>query len=63
MTPETVHDVLLQILYQNYSFFWLFAFSRAAPTAHGGSQATGLIGAIATGLHQSHSNAKSEPCL
>ena len=63
MTPETVHDVLLQILYQNYSFFWLFAFSRAAPTAHGGSQATGRIGATAAGPRHSHSNSGSKPHL
>ena len=40
--------------------FCLFAFSRAAPVAHGGSQARGLIGAVA-GL--CHSNTGSEPCL
>ena len=28
--------------------------------AHGGSQARGLIIAVAAGLHQSHSNARSE---
>ena len=28
--------------------------------AYGGSQARGLIGAVAAGLHQSHSNARSE---
>ena len=39
--------------------FCLFAFSRATPEAYGGSQARRLIGAVATGLHQSHSNAKS----
>ena len=43
--------------------FCLFAFSWAAPTAYGGSRARGLIGAVATGLHQSHNNAGSEPCL
>ena len=32
-------------------------------TAHGGSQARGLIGTTAAGLHHSHSNARSEPCL
>ena len=31
--------------------------------ARGGSQARGLIGAIAVGLHHSHSNEGSEPCL
>ena len=36
------------------------AISWAAPAAYGGSQARGLIGAVATGLRQSHSNAGSE---
>ena len=40
--------------------FCLFAFSRATPAAYGGSQATGRIGAVATSLRQSHSNAGSE---
>ena len=44
-------------------FYYLFAFSRAAPAAHGGYQARGLIGAAAAGLHQSLSNAGSEPSL
>ena len=39
------------------------AISWAAPAAYGGSQARGLIGAVATGLRQSHSNAGSEPRL
>ena len=38
-------------------FFGLFAFSRAAPATYGDSQARGLIGAVATGPRQSHSNA------
>ena len=41
-------------------FFWLF---KAAPMAYGGSQAGGQIGAIAAGLHHSHSNTRSKPCL
>ena len=44
-----------------YNFF--FSFSRAAPTAYGGSQATGLIGAVPAGVCQSHSNMGSEPRL
>ena len=49
-------------------FFFVFlsvvvAISWAAPAAYGGSQARGLIGAVATGLHQSHSNAGSKPRL
>ena len=39
----------------NFFFFFSFVFSRADPSAYGGSQARGLIGAVATGLHQSHS--------
>ena len=41
-------------------FFFFSVFSRATPAAHGGSQATCLIGAVATGLCQSHSNVRSE---
>ena len=41
----------------------LFAISWAAPVAYGGSQAGGQIGAVATGLHQSQSNAGSESRL
>ena len=33
------------------------------PAAYGGSQARGQIGAVATGLHQSHSNRGSELSL
>ena len=33
--------------------FCLFAISWATPTAYGGSQARGLIGAVAAGLHHS----------
>ena len=40
-------------------FFCLFVFCRAAPMACGGSQAEGLIRAVAAGLHQSHSNTRS----
>ena len=55
-----------------FYFFCLFvvvvvvvvvAISWAASTAYGGSQARGRIGAVATGLRQSHSNAGSEPRL
>ena len=46
-----------------FSFFGLFVYFRASPTAYGGSQARGPIGAVAAGLHQSHSNAGSKPSL
>ena len=44
-------------------FFCLLAISWAAPAAYGGSQARGLIGAVAASLRQSNSNASSESCL
>ena len=40
--------------------FIYFVFFGATPAAYGGAQARGLIGAEATGLHHSHSNARSE---
>ena len=43
--------------------FFVFCLFRAAPVAHGGSQARGLIGALAAGLCQGHSNARSKPRL
>ena len=46
-----------------FFFFCLFAISWAALTAHGGSQARGQIGARASSLCQSHSNAGSKPRL
>ena len=52
------------ILFHFFFFFvCVFAISWAAPAAYGGSQARGQIGAVATGLRQSHSNAGSEPHL
>jgi len=47
----TIHSVSFSF------FFFFFAFSRTTPVAYGGSQAKDLIGAVAAGLHQSHSNA------
>ena len=46
-----------------FFFFYLFAISWATPVAYEGSRARGRIGAVATGLRQSHSNAGSEPRL
>ena len=40
--------------------FCLFAFSWATPAAYRGSQAKSPIGAVAAGLHHSHSNSGSE---
>ena len=56
--------VLFFFFFVFLSFFVVVvAISWAAPAAYGGSQARGLIGAVATGLRQSHSNAGSEPRL
>ena len=61
-----------QPFYFFFFFFFVFclfvvvvvvAISWAAPAAYGGSQARGRIGAVATSLRQSHSNAGSEPRL
>ena len=41
-------------------YFLSFCPFRTAPAAYGGSQPRDLIGAVATGLHQGHSNAGSE---
>ena len=60
------------IFYFLFIYFFVFCLfvvvvvvdiSWAAPAAYGGSQARGWIGAVATGLRQSHSNAGSEPRL
>ena len=46
-----------------FIYFVFLSFSRAIPMAYEGSQAKGLIGAVAAGLRQSHSNAGSELLL
>ena len=47
-----------------YLFIFVFLpFSWATLVAYGGSQARGRIGAIAAGLHRSHSNLGYEPHL
>ena len=45
-----------RILFLLVFLFCLFAISWAAPAAYGGSQARDQIGAVAAGLHHSHSN-------
>ena len=49
-----------------FFFFFFFVFLsifRAAPAACGGSQARGLMGAVASSVRQSCSNSKSKPHL
>ena len=59
-----VDSYICAIFYFIFIFiFCLFAISWATPTAHGGPQARGWIGAITAGLRQSHSNVGSKPCL
>ena len=62
--PFLLHMLLLLVSLKSrmkiYLFFDLF---RSTPTAYGGSQATGQIGAVAPGLCHSHNNARSEPHL
>ena len=47
----------------NIGFVFVFCLFRATSTAYGGSHARGQIGAVCANLHQSLSNAGSEPCL
>ena len=51
--------LILQALIRAGFFFCLCPF-RATHSAYGGSQARGLIGAVAAGLHHSHSNTRSK---
>ena len=44
-------------------FFLVFLLFRAAPEAYRGSQARGLVRAVAAGLRHNHSNVGPEPCL
>ena len=44
-------------------FFFFLPFLEPLPSAYGGTQAKGLIGAVVAGLRQSHSIVGSEPYL
>ena len=52
-----------KILRPHFVLFCVCVCFRAASSAHGGFQARGIIGAVAAGLYQSHSNPRSKPCL
>jgi len=59
---STINKSLLKHVDINTGFaFFFFCLFRAAPIAHGNSQARGRIRTIATGLHHSRSDAESEP--
>ena len=51
------------LLLLSLHFFFSFLTFWAAPLACGSSQARGHIGAVAAGLHHSHSNTGSKLCL
>ena len=62
----TLDEILKLFSYLAFIYLFIFvffAFFRAAPVAYGGSQARGLIGVVAAGLRQSHSNGRSKPRL
>ena len=67
MFLDLKESMLSLLKYKSFTFLCvcvcLFAFTWTAPSVYGGSQARGLIGAVAAGLRQSHSNAGSEQCL
>ena len=50
-------------LYDIIFFPYLFVFLEPHLVAYEGFQARGLIGVVAAGLRQRHSNARSGPCL
>ena len=70
-TPHKNHALCIFILFYFILFYFVlfcfvlfcFLFFRAIPMAYGGFQASCQIGAVATGLHHSQSNAGSEPHL
>ena len=51
--PSTEDCIKMWYIYTRDFFFFI---SWAAPVAYRGSQAGGLIGGVAAGLHHSHSN-------
>jgi len=63
MNGNEAYEKIPNIFVFLFFFFGFLAISWAAAAAYGGSQARGLIGAVATGLRQSHSNAGSELSL
>ena len=65
MKPEDTLSLLTKPESFTFSMeaWFFFFFFRAAPVAYGSSPARDLIGAAAAGLHHSHSNRGSEPCL
>ena len=57
---RSVADEDVSLAEKQVFFFFLF---RARPVTYESSQARGLIRDTAAGLHYSHSNTESKPCL
>ena len=65
-TQVKVHTKSLEKMFHNIGKWeeaFFFFFFRAVPLAYGDSQGRGIVRATAASLHQSHSNARSEPHL
>ena len=60
---QSIHHQPCQLFVPSIFLFLFFFFLFLGPHAYGGSQARGPVGAVATSLQHSHSNAGSEPCL
>ena len=54
---ESIHQFLFYLV--GFCLFVCFCLFRAAAVAYGGSQDRGQIGAVASGLHHSHSNSNA----
>ena len=66
-TWMNLEDIMLSEISQSQKdkdcIILFFFFFRATSAAYGGSQASSWIGAVAAGIHHSHSNSRSEPSL
>ena len=63
MCTPAVGQALYQAVRISRQLTFFFCLFRAKPEVHGGSQARGLIGAVATGHSRNHSHARSKPHL
>ena len=62
-TENRIRFMTSCLVEEHKSHFFFFCLFRAAPTAYGGSQVRGPIGAVAGYLHHNQSNAGSKPHL
>ena len=59
----TRKHIFLSFYFILFIYLFIYLLFRATSSAYGGSQARGLIGAVAADLCHSHRNARSEPRL